>query len=82
MHAPVETPENRESVIRATCLPYERCFSAAVIWYTSSMPVPSGPPQVSTMICPALILKSSSVDFMARMASRSDMKTRAVPRLR
>ena len=46
------------------------------------MPVPSGPPQVSTMISPALILKSSSVDLMARMASRSEVKTLAVPRLR
>ena len=32
MQAPVETPEKRASVITATCLPQERCLSAAVIW--------------------------------------------------
>ena len=32
MHAPVETPENRASVITATCLPNDRCFRAEVIW--------------------------------------------------
>ena len=32
MHAPVETPEKRASVITATCLPNDRCLSAAVIW--------------------------------------------------
>ena len=32
MQAPVETPENRASVITAICLPNERCFRAEVIW--------------------------------------------------
>jgi len=28
----ISSPENLASVISATCLPYERCLSAAVIW--------------------------------------------------
>ena len=31
-YAPVETPEKRASVSTATCLPHDRCLSAAVIW--------------------------------------------------
>ena len=81
-HAPVETPENRASVINATCLPYDRCLSAAVIWYTSSIPVPNGPPQVSTMMSPPLTRSSSSRLLMARTACRSDRKTLAGPTLR
>ena len=30
MQAPVDTPENRASVISDTCLPNDRCFSAEV----------------------------------------------------
>ena len=82
MQAPVDTPENRASVMSATCFPYDRCFSAAVIWYTSSMPVPRGPPQVRTMMSPALILSSSSRLLIAAIAALSERKTLARPVLR
>ena len=76
MHAPVETPENRASVIKAISLPYDRYFNATVTWKTSSIPVPSGPPQVITMISPGFT-RSSPRDLIARMVSNSLRNTRA-----
>ena len=52
MQAPVLTPLKRPSVMTATCLPQERFFSAPVTWSVSSMPLPSGPAQITTMISP------------------------------
>ena len=79
MQAPVETPENRASVISATSLPKGRYFSATVTCKTSSMPVPIGPPQVIIMMSPAFTLAASSRLLIAEMASRSEVNTLAGP---
>ena len=79
MQAPVETPENRASVISATSLPKGRYFSATVTCKTSSMPVPIGPPQVIIMMSPAFTLATSSRLLIAEMASRSEVNTLAGP---
>ena len=55
MHAPVETPEKRASVISATRRPNGRNLSAEVSWYVSSMPEPSGPRPASTITSPGSI---------------------------
>lgn len=52
MHAPLLTPEKRASVSSATSFPQLRCFSAEVTWQISSMSVPNGLPQISTITSP------------------------------
>ena len=64
-----------------TCLPQGMNFKAEVSWYVSSMPVPIGPIPVSTSTSPGLIA-SPSKPFSARIAARSEVKTRAGPRCR
>ena len=78
-HAPVETPEKRPSVTRATCFPHGRYLSANVIWAVSCIPVPDGPLPMSVMTSPGRMGRSV-VPLIARIASPSSVNTRAGPR--
>ena len=75
MQAPVETPEKRASVSRATCRPNGTCLSADVSWYVSSMPVPAGPQPISAITSPAC----TTPVLMASIAVCSSVNTRAGP---